>query len=298
MCLIVFAYKVDPDYPLILAANRDEYYARETKHCHWWEDQPQLLAGKDLVAGGTWMGMHQEGRFAAITNFRTGGDKTKYANSRGDLTKGFLLGTDSAENYLRTLTQSAEEYAGFNLLLGDQTGLYYFSNRSENNHDKNQDKDTHESQEVDQHKDTHGNQEGNTNPWRKLEPGIYGLSNHLLDTPWPKVIRSKNNFTTFINNRTRPAADHKALINLMKDQQDVPTDQLPNTGVSDKMEGGLARIFIHMDWKGYGTRATSSLWQHRNGEVDFVEQNYSVNSEGENIPDGLHQFRFSKSSPD
>lgn len=269
MCLIVFAYKVDPEYPLILAANRDEYYARETTHCDWWQEQPELLAGKDLVAGGTWMGLHKAGRFAAITNFREGSNNRQYLNSRGDLTKSFLLGTDSAENYIRTLSASAQEYAGFNLLLGDKQGLYYYSNRG-----ANRDEDR-----------------SNQSSFMKLEPGIYGLSNHSLDTPWPKVTRVKDNFTSFINNRSLPDPDHKALIQLMADQHEVPREELPHTGVSEKMELGLAKIFIQMAWKGYGTRATSSLWCHQNGEISFTEQNYSINPEGESIKDGMRQFR-------
>ena len=261
MCLIVFAYQVHEEFPFILAANRDEYYARATQDCHWWPEDPNLLAGRDEVAGGTWLGVHKQGRFAALTNFREGEGKNPDHISRGELTKSFLMNDVSAEEYMGVLQSKADQYAGFNLLIADPTGLYYFSNRS-----------------------------GET--WQKLKPGIYGLSNDLLDSPWPKLVTSRDAFTKLIENKASPQPDHLSLIKLMHNEAEVPESELPQTGVSPKMEAGLAKIFIHMDWKGYGTRATSSLWCQKDGEVHFAEQKYALSSDNKNVKAGFQQLSF------
>jgi uncharacterized protein with NRDE domain len=127
MCLILFAYRQHADYPLILIANRDEYYARPTRNAHWWDDKP-MLAGRDLEAGGTWLGISREGRFAAVTNVREPGGMKPGKKSRGELTVDFLAGATPAESYLQELTTRDGDYAGFNLLLGDSRGFWFYSN--------------------------------------------------------------------------------------------------------------------------------------------------------------------------
>ena len=159
MCLIGVAWKAHPDFPLIVAANRDEYHARPTAPSAWWHDVPQLFAGRDLQSGGAWMGITRSGRFAALTNLRDPGDTVRNAPSRGTLVAEFLRGTATPGDYLASLIDSAARYAGFNLLTGSPEQLWYAGNRG-------------------------------ALP-QALQPGIYGLSNALLNTPWPKVISVK-----------------------------------------------------------------------------------------------------------
>ena len=159
MCLIALAWRARTDLPLVVAANRDEWRDRPAQRAHWWPDHPDILAGRDLQAGGTWMGITRGGRFAAVTNFRDPSDKRSTARSRGGLVTGFLLGTESPARFLAELSARAGEYNGFNLVLGDGDSLFYY-----------------------------GSREGEP---RAIEPGVHGLSNHLLDEPWPKVVRAR-----------------------------------------------------------------------------------------------------------
>lgn len=159
MCLILFAIHPDPEYQLVVAANRDEFYHRPTREAIFWEDNPQILAGKDLQMGGTWLGITRTGRFAAVTNFRETPANPSPARSRGDLTLNFLRGNALATDYLANLRDVSDDYRGFNLLLGDQSGYYYYSNRS--------------------------------GQVTNLNSGYYGLSNQLLNCDWPKVIQGK-----------------------------------------------------------------------------------------------------------
>jgi uncharacterized protein with NRDE domain len=163
MCLILIAWQAHPDYPLVVAANRDEFFARPTAAAAFWPDAPQVLAGRDLEAGGTWLGVSRQRRFAALTNYREGGRQRVDARSRGALVADFLTSRASPVAYLTQLETAAAEYNGFNLVVGDGESLAYYSNR------------------------------GDGQP-RWLKPGIYGLSNHLLDTPWPKLASAKAAF--------------------------------------------------------------------------------------------------------
>ena len=160
MCLILFAWQAHPDYPLVVAANRDEWRERPAAPATWWDDAPDILAGRDLEAGGTWLGVTRSGRFAAITNFRDPADRRSTAPSRGQLVADFLRGDDSPRNYLEALSPKAARYNGFNLLLADEKSMCYFGSR--------------EGEIID------------------VPPGIHGLSNHLLDEPWPKVEKAKS----------------------------------------------------------------------------------------------------------
>lgn len=159
MCLILFAVLPDPDHRLVVAANRDEQYSRPSAQANWWPDFPHVLGGRDLEAGGTWLGISRTGRFAAVTNFREDPPDPLPPRSRGELTAGFLTGGMAAESFLRQVHENADEYRGFNLVLGDDTGFYYYSNRDRK--------------------------------IQPLPPGYYGLSNQLLDCDWPKVIRGR-----------------------------------------------------------------------------------------------------------
>jgi uncharacterized protein with NRDE domain len=167
MCLILLAYAANPTHRLIVLANRDEHYSRPTAPLDFWQDHPQVLAGRDLEHHGTWMGVTRTGRLAAITNYRAPHLLKKDAPSRGHLVSGFLLSDEPPAQYLRRVLAKADAYNGFNLIVGDSTDLFYYSNM-----------------------------EGTI---RKLEPGIYGLSNHLLDTPWPKVLHARQALAALVN---------------------------------------------------------------------------------------------------
>ena len=159
MCLIYIAHRVDPRYRLVVAANRDEFHARETRAAHWWDDEAGILAGRDLRAGGTWMGVSRSGRFAALTNFRDPLTHRDDARSRGFLVSDFLKSTVDAMTYLESITGDAGRFNGFSLLVHDGNGLCFYSNRD--------------------------------GAPSKVAAGVHGLSNHLLDTPWPKVEEGK-----------------------------------------------------------------------------------------------------------
>ena len=160
MCLILFGLKSHPKYGLVIAANRDEYYERPTAPAAFWEDVPDLLAGRDLRAGGTWLGITIKGRIAAITNYRDPGFIISNAPSRGKLVSDFLLGKEVPLEYLGKLEQKANQYNGFSLIVGQKDDLCWFSNREDQPH--------------------------------HIEPGIHGLSNRFLDTPWPKVTQGRD----------------------------------------------------------------------------------------------------------
>jgi uncharacterized protein with NRDE domain len=182
MCLIVLAYQVDPQHPLIVAANRDEFYRRLSDPIGFWATQGDLLAGRDLLRGGVWLGVTRGGRFAAVTNIREGLVRKRFPVSRGDLAKGFLTGNLSPAQYVKTLREP-HLYGGFHLLLGDSEGLFHFSNR--------------------------------TGSIRALEPGIHGISNHLFDDSWPKTEISKLGLGSLIE---RGQVDHQRLQALMAQQ--------------------------------------------------------------------------------
>ncbi|MBV9774904.1 MAG: NRDE family protein [Gemmatimonadetes bacterium] len=236
MCLILLAHDAHPRYRLIVAANRDEFYARPTAPAGWWDDAPGVLAGRDLRGGGTWMGITREGRWAAVTNYRETTPPPVDAPSRGGLVGGFLLGEGEPEAYLRALLPSVGAYAGFNLLVGDGERLAYLSNRGEG--------------------------------VRVLGPGIYGLSNALLDTPWPKVERGKAALREVVRRGDEP--DVEALLRVLADTDPAPDPLLPDTGVGVERERMLSSPFIASPE--YGTRASTVLLVARDGGVVLVER--------------------------
>jgi uncharacterized protein with NRDE domain len=234
MCLIVVAWQARATLPLVVAANRDEWRERPAEPAHWWPDHPELLAGRDLQAGGTWMGITRGGRFAAVTNFRDPSDKRSTARSRGTLVTEFLLGSDSPLRFLSNLSARAHEYNGFNLILGDRASLLYY-----------------------------GSREGEP---RAIEPGVHAISNHLLDEPWPKVVRGRLRMGAAL------AAEDPApaLFELLSDTEGAPDHELPNTGVGIAWERRLAASLI--TGQGYGTRASTVLTAGASGDVALEER--------------------------
>lgn len=238
MCLIVVGWRVHPDYQLVVAANRDEFYARPTALAARWPDAPQVIGGIDLEAGGTWLGMTEKGRFAAVTNVREPGLPPGRI-SRGQLTRDFLVGSQPALTYAQSL--KGEDYAGFNLLLCDGQQLVYCSNRD--------------------------------GAPRALAPGVYGLSNHLLDSPWPKLLKAREAFSAALPS----LPDETAFMRLLTDDEIVADELLPQTGVPLAWERLLSAIFVRSE--NYGTRASTLAWQHRDGRVCLHEQSFGAHGQ-------------------
>lgn len=236
MCLILFAYRQHADYPLIVIANRDEYYARPTRDAHWWEDA-DIFAGRDLEAGGTWLGVNHRGHFAAVTNVREPGGMKPGKQSRGALTSDYLAGTASAEDYLQQLVNHDQDYAGFNLLLGDAQGLWFYSNRE--------------------------------HQIKPIEAGVYGLSNGRFDEPWPKLSSGKAELEALLSKHIEPSQ----LMEILTDHRIADDHELPSTGVPLDIERMLSSRFIRSP--GYGTRACSVVIVGNDESVAFSEQNYT-----------------------
>ncbi len=244
MCLILFSYRSHPVYPIIIAANRDEFYARPTSPASFWKDAPDLLAGRDLKDGGTWLGITRSGRVAAITNYRDPGTFKPDAPSRGGLVSSFLLGDESPEEYLLKVNHNIERYNGFNLILG--AGGKFFSFAS------------------------------TTGAFCELKPGMHGLSNHLLDTPWPKVERGKRLLAIETSDYRDPCSDR--IFDIMADGWRPEDRDLPKTGVTLEWERKLSSIFIGSD--DYGTRSSTIILMNFKGEVSFIERTFSPGAAG------------------
>lgn len=242
MCLILFAVDAHPKYPLILAANRDEFYGRPTQRAGYWEDAPDVLAGRDLEAGGTWCGISTTGRIAAVTNYREPVDEGEY-RSRGDLVADFLKGDEAPLEYARRIVAEGDAYRGFNLLIGSADGLVYCTNRSDD-------------------------------AVRSLGPGVYGLSNHLLDTPWFKVRQGKVGLQARIDRRDL-APD--SLFDLLTVEDLAPDEELPATGFGNHWERILSSAFIRSEE--YGTRSSTVILMERD-RAEFHERVYE---EGEPV---------------
>lgn len=234
MCIILFAWQQHPDYPLVVAANRDEFHHRPAEAARWRGD---LLCGLDLAAGGTWLGMTRAGRFAAVTNYREPiQDRTPGNRSRGMLPLGFLESDDQPEQWLRKLQPEQDQYGGFNLLVSDGDSLWYMGNRGA------------EPQPV--------------------TPGVHALSNGLLDTEWPKTRRGKQLMASALDNGASP----DTLLDILADDHLPDDDALPDTGVGVELERLVAPIFIQS--AAYGTRASTAVRLHRHGGFDFTEQRW------------------------
>jgi uncharacterized protein with NRDE domain len=254
MCLVLFSFDLHPEYQYIVAGNRDEFYERPTQPLGFWKDEPLILAGRDLAGGGAWLGITKTLKFAAITNYRDSSAIKKNAPSRGNLVRNFLAGKVSPERYLEHVRKTGHKYNGFNLLIGEKNQLWYYSNRGKK--------------------------------VQKISSGFYGLSNHFLDTPWPKVKKSKSSLKTIFDKKR---IDAEAVFEILSNQQYPPEDQLPDTGVGPFWERILSPVFIRSNL--YGTRSSSILLVKKTGQVTFIERTFST------IDGGLHQntqtFNFS-----
>jgi uncharacterized protein with NRDE domain len=239
MCLVLIALDSHPDYSLVVAANRDEFYDRPTAAAAFWADAPWILAGRDLRAGGTWLGIDRRGRFAAVTNYRQGQREPVAPRSRGYLVSEYLSTGIDVRAHIERVQRDASLYNGFSLIAGDGGAFFYFSNR-----------------------------EGRV---RALGAGIYGLSNHLLDTPWPKVTRGRDALTALL-----AEGDPKLVPNLYTLLADPrQADVLPRTGVGPDWEQLLSSAFIASN--DYGTRSSTVVLVGRDGAVVFVERTFGSN---------------------
>lgn len=234
MCLIVFAWRPAYRQPLIVAANRDEFYARPTLPLAHWPEAPGVYAGRDLEAGGTWLGVGARGRFAALTNIRNP-NQPLGRRSRGELVAQFLTSEQPVEAYLAEVVGRSDEYAGFNLIVGTTDSLYYLN-------------------------------AANPLPQR-LKAGIYGVSNAGLDTPWPKLLKAKAALAAQLDD-PQPSA----LLTLLRDPQVAPFAELPDTGVGLATETLLSSVFISSP--SYGTRASTALIVNADGSRQFVEHSF------------------------
>jgi len=240
MCLLLIALKQHPAYKLVLAANRDEYYDRPTAPAKFWKDNPDLLAGRDLKAGGTWLGITRTGRLAAITNYRDPAHTREHAPSRGDLVLHFLESKVSARRYLDHIRKEGDQYNGFNLVLGSIEELFWYSNRGDG--------------------------------IRRLSKGMYGLSNHLLDTPWPKVEKAKKRLSSVL--ASGEEVQPEDLFGILGDRTRPADDVLPGTGVGLEWERILSPVFISSPV--YGTRSSTIILVDHQDRVLFMERTYNA----------------------
>jgi uncharacterized protein with NRDE domain len=251
MCLILVAWRAHAEYPLLLAANRDEYHARAAAPAAWWPT-PAILAGRDLTAGGSWLGVARDGRFAALTNYRDPAVAQRAAPSRGELVPATLAAKLPAQRRLQQLRDSAANYNGFNLIFSDGEQLAVF--------------------------------ESVAGEGRLLGPGVYGLSNHLLDTPWPKVQNAKSALSAALAG----LPDQQPLFDLLRDERQADDALLPRTGVSLEWERLLSSAFIRAP--GYGTRCSSIVSMDRHGRVRFCEWSWDESGH----PAGKVEYSFER----
>jgi uncharacterized protein with NRDE domain len=233
MCLITFAWKAHPEYRLILAANRDEFHGRPSEAMHWWPDPPDLLAGRDLEAGGTWLGISRSGRFAAVTNYREELQKEHSGRSRGELVVGFAQSEQTASGFCRSI--DLDPFRGVSVLAAAGDEMAYVSNRGDRA--------------------------------ASLAPGIYGLSNASLDTPWTKVVRSKAVLGILTRQET---FDAEFLFRLLADREPAATDDYAGTGLPPEMARAISAPFIATS--DYGTRCSTVLLIGRSGRVEMHER--------------------------
>jgi uncharacterized protein with NRDE domain len=248
MCLVAFAWKAHPGYRLVLAANRDEFHARPARAMHWWPDQPALLAGRDLQAGGTWLGISRSGRFATVTNYREDLQRQHRGRSRGELVTGFVTGTETPLDYCSGIDPPG--FAGFSLLAMAGHELAYVSNRGDEP--------------------------------RRLPPGVYGLSNASLDTPWEKVLRSKTGLVALL--RHDIAAE--PLFEMLRDAEPAASDDYAGTGLAPELARAVSAPFISTP--DYGTRCSTVLTVATSGLAEVHERRFD--SSGTSA--GETHFRF------
>lgn len=237
MCLIAFAWKAHTDFRLIVAANRDELHRRPTQSARWWADQPDVFAGRDLQAGGTWLAMTRGGHFATVTNYRENQRQRSGLNSRGELVTSFVTGKDSPERFVAAL--DGDRYAGFSLLAADADNIAYVSNRG----------DTPE----------------------LLQPGVYGLSNASLDTPWSKLVRTRTALQALIEDGR---VNEAKLLGLLGDRKPAPVAEVHTDGLPFDLARRFTAPFIVSG--DYGTRSSTVLMWGNDGKVSFRERSFDA----------------------
>lgn len=239
MCLIFFSVNQHPRYKLVIAGNRDEFYKRKTAPADFWPEAPHVLAGRDLEANGTWLGISRKGQVSLLTNFRDPKNINPMAPSRGHLVSDFLLGEADGMDYIHKVEQIGNRYNGFNLIAGTPGNLWYYSNYGSG--------------------------------VQQVPDGIHGLSNHLINTPWPKVLNGKMQFKTLLN---ASSIEPERLLDFLYDDRIAPDDQLPDTGVGLERERMLSSMFIKSPE--YGSRSSTVILVDHNNHVQFVERVYDL----------------------
>jgi uncharacterized protein with NRDE domain len=245
MCLILWANDCHPKYKLVLMANRDEFYARPTSPAAFWAECPSILAGKDEKEGGTWMGITTKGRWGALTNYREPFDHDPQAPSRGHLVQKYLESSITAENYMQNLLAEDQPYNGYSILAGTCNQIYYFSNREK--------------------------------VVREVDKGVHGLSNGLLDTPWPKVTKGKKALIAALR---KVNLDVEDLFTIMADREPPADHELPHTGMSLELERMLAALHVESETLGYGTRSTTIMLIDHRHKVQFWERSFAPSQAG------------------
>jgi uncharacterized protein with NRDE domain len=233
---LLFAWRPDTTHRLVLAGNRDEFHERPAAPADWWGNG--AVGGKDLRAGGSWLAAHRSGRFAVVTNFRESIEEGRGPRSRGELVTGFLESDLSPEEFAREVARRGRGYAGFNLLLGSPAELAYLSNRGRGP--------------------------------ELLEAGVYGLSNHLLDTPWPKLERTRTRFTALL----AAGAPTEQLLAMLADREPAAAGELPDTGIGPEWERLLSAPFIVSPR--YGTRCSTILKLLEDRNMQFTERRFDA----------------------
>lgn len=236
MCLIAFAWQSHPEYKLVLVANRDEFHRRPSQALHWWPDKPDVLAGRDLQASGTWLAANRKGRFATVTNYREQQRPDRKLRSRGELVSNFVTSDVSASEFVNSI--SGEKYAGFNFLAADNEELVYVSNRGD----------------------------GPT----RLPPGIYGLSNASLDTPWSKLVRSREKLRALIDSN---AINETTLMELVADRTTAPVSDVEAGSLPFEFAKALTAPFIVSP--DYGTRCSTTLLWSRTHKIAVSERRFN-----------------------
>lgn len=238
MCLLTIAYNKHPKYPLIIISNRDEFYDREAAPAHYWEDEPSIYAGRDLLGGGTWIGVSKSGRLAAITNYRDPSLLEIGQRSRGEIVRNFLIEKGSSTIFFEELKKTKNLYGGYNFIGYDGERLLHYNNILD---------------------------EGGP-----VLPGIHSVSNASLNTPWPKVTLASEKLEKVLL-----LSSEEQLIafkTLLEDRTIAPDEALPNTGVGIHLERILSAQFVKMN--GYGTRSSATILFDYDGIIHFSERIY------------------------
>ena len=257
MCLLALAIDRHPQYSLVIAENRDEFFSRPTAAADYWDDAPGMIAGRDLERGGSWFGVTTSGRWAVVTNYRDFHHRRYSRLSRGELVRRFLQDGETLDSFRDFLENEDGHYAGLNFIGGDRDGAFYFSNTG-----------------------------GGV---KSLGPGLYGLSNRWLDTPWPKVVGVKTAMADWL---AEGSTETGPLFDLLADRCLAPDEELPDTGVGQEWERMLSARFIRGDE--YGTRASTVYLVDRNGQATFLEKSFDKSG---NETD-FREFRFELPAPD